>query len=95
MAVISAGLPNISGIMMQRKTPSTGTTGLGAILAVAACYTYENNYQADDATATLATGETTLYTDRVHFNAQNSSSVYGASNTVQPPALVLIPQIRY
>ena len=32
---------------------------------------------------------------RVILNASNISSVYGRSDTVQPPAIVLIPQIRY
>ena len=29
------------------------------------------------------------------FNASNSNAIYGGSTTVQPPALQLIPQIRY
>ena len=29
------------------------------------------------------------------FSASRSSSIYGASSTVQPPALTLIPQIKY
>lgn len=29
------------------------------------------------------------------FSASNSNSIYGASTTVQPPAIVLLPQIRY
>ena len=33
--------------------------------------------------------------DRVHFNANRSNSLYGAANTVQPPAIQLIPQIRF
>ena len=33
--------------------------------------------------------------DRVGLDASRSSSIYGASNTVQPPALVLLPQIKY
>ena len=31
----------------------------------------------------------------INFNASYSSSVYGASTTVQPPAITLIPQIKY
>lgn len=30
-----------------------------------------------------------------NFDASRSSSIYGASNTVQPPAIALIPQIKY
>jgi hypothetical protein len=29
------------------------------------------------------------------FNASKSSPIYGNSNTVQPPAMTLIPQIKY
>ena len=29
------------------------------------------------------------------FNAANSNAIYGSSETVQPPALSLIPQIKY
>ena len=29
------------------------------------------------------------------FSAQKSNAIYGASQTVQPPSIVLIPQIRF
>lgn len=29
------------------------------------------------------------------FNAQKSNPIYGVSTTVQPPAIVLIPQIKF
>ena len=32
---------------------------------------------------------------RYRFDAKNSSSIYGNSDTIQPPAIVLIPQIKY
>lgn len=32
---------------------------------------------------------------RVSFSAAKSNSVYGASTTVQPPALQLVPQIKF
>ncbi len=31
----------------------------------------------------------------IRFNASNSNAIYGASTTVRPPALQLIPQIKY
>ena len=31
----------------------------------------------------------------IRFNASRSNILYGASNTVQPPAISLLPQIRY
>lgn len=30
-----------------------------------------------------------------NFNASRSSSIYGASTTVQPPTIALIPQVKY
>ena len=38
---------------------------------------------------------TTQKTNSLQLNASNSSSLYGASTTVQPPAISLIPQIKY
>ena len=32
---------------------------------------------------------------RCDFNASRSSSIYGASSTVQPPAIIIFPQIKY
>ena len=29
------------------------------------------------------------------FNAGYSNSIYGKANTVQPPAIMLLPQIKY
>ena len=31
----------------------------------------------------------------VNFNAGLSNAIYSASDTVQPPAIVLIPQIKF
>lgn len=36
-----------------------------------------------------------LMHSNVHFYASSSNTIYGASSTVQPPAITLIPQIRY
>ena len=33
--------------------------------------------------------------NRLNFDASLSNAIYGASNTVQPPALILLPQIKY
>ena len=38
---------------------------------------------------------TTQKTSSLQFNASKSSSIYGAANTVQPPALQIIAQIKY
>lgn len=31
----------------------------------------------------------------IGFNASLANAIYGTSNTVQPPAICLIPQIKY
>lgn len=81
--VLAAGLPNIQGTL----------TGLA----------YRNNYYGVG-TGVFSTsrsgGQSSLTldgtaNDLINFNATNSNSIYGASNTVQPPAIVLIPQIKY
>lgn len=82
-AVLAAGLPNIQGTL----------TGLA----------YRNNYHGvgTGVFSTSRSGGQSALTldgvanDLINFNATNSNSIYGASNTVQPPAIVLIPQIKY
>lgn len=82
-AVLAAGLPNIQGTL----------TGLA----------YRNNYYGvgTGVFSTSRSGGQSALTldgvanDLINFNATNSNSIYGASNTVQPPAIVLIPQIKY
>ena len=32
---------------------------------------------------------------QLYFDASKSSNIYGAANTVQPPAIQLIPQIKF
>lgn len=37
-----------------------------------------------------------MYADSIiQFDASRSSNIYGKSSTVQPPAICLIPQIKY
>ena len=44
----------------------------------------------------LASGSAgSFYNKTMYFNASNSNSIYGKSISVQPPALSLIPQIRF
>lgn len=40
-------------------------------------------------------GENSGNGDGVNFKASKANPIYGNSNTVQPPAIVLIPQIKY
>ena len=82
--VIDAGLPNITGYveMILSDTPSTGSAS-GAFTKTRT--TSGRNYDG-----TGSGSENTL-----DFNASRSNPIYGRSDTVQPPALCLLPCIRY
>ena len=84
-----AGLPNItgSGITTLGYTGNGGTVGSGCIRATAS--EYEATFRSD----TSSTAKTR--SSNFSLNASRSSSIYGNSTTVQPPAIQLIPQIRY
>ena len=90
-ATISAGVPNIEGSFDVR-----GFGNNGAIIRMpAGAFTITSN--AGSEMADCATGDSNFNfkTHKVKFKANNAVSIYGASTTVQPPALQLIPQIRY
>ena len=80
---IAAGLPNIAG-----KFEGDELFWSGASTSATGAFYIENSNKLG-----AAGGEGK--TKRVAFNANRSSSIYGNSNTVQPPALCLIPQIRF
>ena len=82
---MQAGLPNITGNTHTLHVQPLGPTwsGNGAL-------GLQHNEKAkgvNDGPANAAT--------IITFNAGLSNAIYGASNTVQPPALSLIPQIRF
>lgn len=80
-AVLAAGLPNITG--QYYAVVGGGITVNGAF----------TGSWVDSSGQTSGGG---VY-NRVHLvvDASKSNAIYGASNTVQPPAIVLIPQIKY
>ena len=76
---IAAGLPNITGYNEGFSILGHIESGnSGAISLARGAY---NTADTDGATSTWGS--------RMNFNASNSSSVYGQSNTVQPPAYVV------
>ena len=80
---ISAGLPNITGVAaFSGASDGYGKENAGA-LSVAFTGTACGSTQS-------GSGDV-----KIILNASNSNSIYGASDTVQPPALQLTPQIRY
>lgn len=86
VGTMAAGLPNITGYIQN----TTGNQP-GAFATVNGAFTGEMSGQW---IATSSSASTTGY-GKVNFNASNSNSIYGNSSTVQPPSIVLIPQIKY
>ena len=83
---LSAGLPNIYGQIGEFGT-SLATIANGAFTLTKRSQTYALGYAEN------------LYRDNsvttMYLNANLTSNVYGAASTVQPPAFMLLPQIRY
>lgn len=76
-----AGLPNITGSFRSSvRNPTPVVSG-----AFTASY-YESNRNGENGNTAVLN-----YT----FNASNSSSIYGASETVQPPAMTVMYCIKY
>lgn len=74
--IIEAGLPNITG--------DFSPTGLAGIANSNGCFSTISNVDTDYKQA-IRTG----YGARIRFNASSSSTIYGKSNTVQPPAYIV------
>ena len=78
-----AGLPNITGNFHSRSYSDAATHSNGAFR----CEIYTTNQQIMP-----GSGEgSSQYT----FDASRSSTIYGNSTTVQPPALTMLPIIKY
>lgn len=73
---IAAGLPNITGFIDELCTYSSAAP-TGAF------------YQSGSSTWKKDGRDQTLYEKDVHFDASYSNSIYGSSDTVQPPAYVV------
>ena len=90
--VLDAGLPNITGDSGGCAWSSNDDNVQNS------CYgAFE---QLRDVTngehyAAIWSQEPGLKRTKAHLNASKSSRIYGKSNTVQPPALCLLPCIRY
>ena len=83
MAVLTAGLPNITGTVGDYHTNIRNQNGSFTII--------ENH---STLTRGASSSGTEIY-DNISFDASRSSTIYGNSDTVQPPAIVLIPQVKY
>ena len=86
---LEAGLPNLSGYYDIRKISGGVTIGTpdGNL------FSSRRSNATWDAVAYAAHSATLL--ERIYFNASQYNSIYGNTQTVQPPAISLIAQIRY
>ena len=82
-AKIEAGLPNINGGFFAVGWEAEGSETSGAF------YTTKR-WQNVTAPAGSTMGGRVF-----NLDASKSNAIYGKSTTVQPPAIVLIPQIKY
>lgn len=95
---MKAGVPNINGDTrsINWSTSDSDVLGYDEWLNNSGPYTrsiYINN--GEHLVPTYNKNEQGLRRVTVNFNASHSSPVYGNSDTVQPPALCLLPCIRY
>ena len=85
-ATLVAGLPNITGSLeIATMRYLWANTGHGVLSS-----SFNNGHYSD----TGAQEKNSAYPD-IKFDASRSNSIYGSSTTVQPPAIILLPQIKY
>ena len=89
LLALSAALPNITGSLYSYASGGA-KSGIGAI---------NNIWEAPDADGRPSQSDLSSSSVRAwcgfKFDASHSNSIYGNGQTVQPPALVLIPQIKF
>ena len=89
--VIAAGLPNITGTIVVNSGEANGAinaaSSTGAFSAI--------NDQGDGTWNAGAQGPRASLGFTATFSASKANQIYGASSTVQPPNITLIPQIRF
>lgn len=84
-----AGLPDIQGSFYANDISSLFWTGAKQAAGAFSLNTTQKNVFSGTSTTLLPT------TSAILFNAKSSNPIYGNSTTVQPPAIALIPQIKY
>ena len=89
--VIEAGLPNIEGNILLEMP------GGGSLISGAGYRALYNNYSAKSTSGFAMDGSSVTRSkdNFIRFDASRSNPIYGRSDTVQPPALCLLPCIRY
>lgn len=80
-----AGLPNVIGYVNYGQ--SNNVTGSSSL--------YGKDNTEGESIWTPSAATTSKNAKKIAFDANRSNSIYGAANTVQPPAIILLPQIKY
>ena len=95
----AAGLPNITGGYLPKLAMSGYTANRNKISCEIANGAFKNDLYSGTYAINGGITYDTSYVDQdakgVSFNASRSNSIYGNSSTVQPPAVTLIPCIKY
>lgn len=81
LGLLSAGLPEIEGSFYGAKKSSNEWEASGAFYVIN--------------TSGTGYGAGNVSNPYISFNASRSNVIYGKSDTVQPPAILLLPQIKY
>lgn len=87
---VEAGLPNITGNFTIR-----GPSETGLLLADASVDGAIRNTIAQSANKVGSSGGWRAYSSDYSLDASRSNPIYGRSDTVQPPAITMIAQIKY
>ena len=88
--VKAAGLPNITGAYLSRLLQNQYDN----IVSLSGAFDSSRETYGANAGQAVQSG-TTTYAQKVTFDASRSSSVYGNSTTVQPPAVTMRYIIKY
>ena len=83
------GLPNITGTFFAAGTVANDNA------AKRCTGPFKMNDNATVMSKSICDVNLHDYGSETDFNASWSNTIYGASSTVQPPALSLVPQIKY
>ena len=86
--MIQAGVPNLTGsVLCTAGTPSKALlrnpTGAFRSSIISQGYIPQNSSTSIEGIETLI------------FSAESGNSIFGRANTIQPPAISILPQIKY
>lgn len=89
---VDAGLPNINGTLNGYINVPNGSLGVHYLDLSGSFFATNPAQQANSLAVSTANPN---YVEMLNFDASRSNPIYSSSQTVQPPALSLIAQIKY